>query len=124
MPSKFSSNGSLREMIDTFQKMQRPPLKAIFALEMALAKGFAMTQANVHVITSSLRWSGKTDSNYDGDSWEGNIEYGGASTGVHNPVEYAKYEQQRGGAHDFMNGLDAVEAEMDIIVRDMWNDAI
>lgn len=121
MSSKFTSNGSLQDMIHDMQKMQKPPLKTIFELEQALLKGFASTQAGVHVITSSLKWSGKTASDFNGEEWSGEVSYGGPSTGVHNPVEYAIYEAQRGGAHDFMTPLDATTEEMDKIVDKMYD---
>lgn len=117
--SKFSSHGSLQEMIDSFNKMQKPPTKTIFALEMSLQKGFQNTQQHVHIITSSLKWSGTTTSNFDGETWEGTVTYGGPSKGINNPVEYAIYERQRGGEHDFMSPLEATESEMEKIVKSM-----
>ena len=117
MGSEFSSHGSLKEMIEHFQSLQKPPLKTIFALEQSLKRGFMATQAATHVITSSLKWSGTTTSNFDNDEWEGTVSYGGPSTGVNNPVEYAIYERQRGGAHDFMAPLAVTEVEMDAIIK-------
>lgn len=115
----FSSHGSLREMVDSFNKMQKPPVKTIYALEQILAAGFAGTQSNVHVLTSSLKWSGTTTSHFDGETWEGTIEYGGPSVGINNPVIYAFYEQQRGGQHDFMLSAYAAGDQMDLVVDKM-----
>ena len=117
MGSKFSSHGSLNEMIDHFKGLQKPPVKTIFRLEQALARGFAGTQAATHVITSSLKWSGTTTSHFDGDTWEGTVTYGGPSTGVNNPVEYAIYERQRGGDHDFMAPLQQTEVDMAWVIK-------
>ena len=117
--TKFSSHGSLHEMIDHFNKLQKPPFKTIFQLEQALAKGFAETQAATHVLTSSLKFSGTTTSNFDGDTWEGTVSYGGPSTGVNNPVDYAIYERQRGGDHDFMAPLKTTEEEISWIIKDV-----
>lgn len=125
MGAKFSSDGTLKDLINQMDQLKEVPLKTIFKLEMALGQGFAMTQTNVHVITSSLKWSGDSSSDYDNTSgeWTGEISYGGPSMGIHNPVEYAMYEQQRGGAHDFMASLEMTSDEMDIIVEDLWDDA-
>lgn len=76
---------------------------------------FADTQAMVHVITGSLKASGKVDSSYDQHEWHGTISYGGPAAGaINDPVKYAWYEQRRGGAHDFManvhHHLDAIGA--------------
>lgn len=64
-----------------------------------LSTQFAHTQAEVHVITGSLRASGKVDTPRREDGWEGVISYGGpsASGSVHNPVTYAREEQSRDG---------------------------
>lgn len=64
---------------------------------------FAATQAKVHVITRSLKNSGKSKSSTGKNRWEGEITYGGPSPGsVHNPVDYAEYERERDASHDFL----------------------
>jgi hypothetical protein len=75
---------------------------------------FAITQMAVHVETGSLRRSGKHDSTSHGNIWEGEISYGGLSSGaVHDPVRYAGYERSRGGSHDFLGAAeDLVEPLM------------
>src|SRR5690606_38051615 len=88
-------------------------------LDTILHTGFAQTQAAVHVITGSLKSSGKATTNFDGDTWEGEITYGGISMGVNNRVTYAIYEKARGahwagpssvkGNHDFMAPLDKLD---------------
>lgn len=70
--------------------------------EVVLTRQYAATQATVHVITGSLKLSGRISSNINANSWEGEISYGGPSTGVHNPVDYAEYERERDGNHDFL----------------------
>lgn len=86
------------------QRLESHPTPHMLAnLEDALSQVFAMTQAQVHVITGSLKGSGKTSSKADQNSWEGTIEYGGPSPGFpNNPVNYAIYERARGGTHDFL----------------------
>lgn len=82
-----------------------PDFVTIGALEGVFAAQYADTQARVHVITGSLKLSGKPTSDYDGRVWEGTITYGGESGGVHNPVTYAIYELARHGTHDFFAGV-------------------
>jgi len=63
------------------------------------------TQALVHVVTGSLRDSGKAvPFDLFGDEFIGGLEYGGASGGPNNPVTYADLELSRGGSHDFLTG--------------------
>ncbi len=95
--------------LDRIEKM--PDQRMIRLLNAALDVGFDVTQANVHVQTGSLKSSGTAEDDVDRamKRWEGEIQYGGPSTGVNNPVDYAIYEQRRGGPHDFMAGLALVQ---------------
>ena len=71
--------------------------------ENVLISQFAATQTAVHVITRSLKNSGKVNSNVSENRWEGEITYGGPSPGsIHNPVDYAEYERERDSNHDFL----------------------
>lgn len=84
-------------------RLERGPTPADLAhLDAHLLGVFAETQAVVHIITGSLKMSGRPEGHYRDHVWDGTISYGGPSAGVHNPVTYALYEQRRGGAHDFM----------------------
>ena len=116
----------LSDMISKFDELSKPPFKTIFRLETELKATFTSTQAAVHHITSSLWHSGRTESDFDGDNWSGQIIYGGASGWVNDPVEYAIYERARGGEHDFLAPADAHEQNFeDIIDRhfgDVFND--
>lgn len=85
-----------------------PNRKTSLLLDTVLAAGFKETQAATHVITGSLKGSGKKNSEVHGDKWEGEIKYGGPSTGINNPVNYAIYEKRREGAHDFMTPTKAM----------------
>jgi hypothetical protein len=91
-------------------RLERSPIRAAAYLDNVLYKGFAETQAAVHVITGSLKTSGKISTGFDGDTWKGEISYGGASLGVNNPVTYAIYEKARDGAHDFFTPLKALDS--------------
>lgn len=79
-----------------------PTLADLIRFEIVLTSQFSATQSAVHKITGSLALSGKVESNTSQDSWEGIISYGGRSTGIHNPVDYAEFERERGAAHDFL----------------------
>lgn len=98
----------------------------LIRFEKTLYRQFQQTQRDVHVRTGSLLDSGTVDPGWDDDEWTGLIEYGGPSGGVHNPVDYAHYEQRRGdrvppvgitaegdegGSHDFMGNVPAFERE-------------
>lgn len=85
-----------------------PDLSMKNSLDNVLEIGFKATQANVHVITGSLKSSGKQRSEADGDTWIGEIEYGGPSLGINNPVDYAIYEKARDEDHDFFATLPAL----------------
>lgn len=80
--------------------------------EIALREQFRATQSAVHVITRSLKTSGRLSSTHSKDSWSGEITYGGLSEGsIHNPVDYAEYERERGGHHDFLAPAIALEEQ-------------
>src|SRR3954467_6009625 len=83
-----------------------PGTSDLIEFEGLLASQFQITQQAVHVITGSLKGSGKISSILTNDKWEGQIKYGGISVGfVHDPVDYAHYEQERDGSHDFMEPI-------------------
>ena len=96
-----------------FQDKQKPPHATYAALDAALAVGFAGTQAHVHVESSALKFSGRKTSNWKNSGWEGEVSYGGEG------IDYAVYEQQRGGEHDFMYPMLGAYAQMDEIIRRM-----
>lgn len=101
-----------RELDRELERIERQPDgRMVRLMNAALSVGFDVTQANVHVQTGSLKGSGTKDdeTNRSLKQWEGEIQYGGPSTGVNNPVDYAIYEQRRGGAHDFMAGLELLK---------------
>lgn len=87
-----------------------PTLVDLEEFENVLLSQYAATQMAVHVQTRSLKNSGKVSSNIGHNSWEGVISYGGPSAGsVHNPVDYAEYERERDGDHDFIAPAVALE---------------
>ena len=88
-----------------------PDPKTIAELDTLLLNQFAVTQESVHIITGSLKSSGKMASvvNNADHSWTGTIEYGGVSAGINNPVDYAIYEKARGDAHDFLMNAELLD---------------
>lgn len=91
-------------------RLEKAPDRASLYLDVVLYKGFAETQAVVHVITGSLKSSGKASTDFDGNTWRGRISYGGVSLGVNNPVTYAIYEKARDEDHDFMTPLKTLDS--------------
>jgi len=91
------------------ERLARGPASVdLLEFEIVLQDQFRATKAAVHKITRSLLLSGKMESGMKGDSWEGEITYGGSSYGVHNPVDYAEYERERDGTHDFFSPLEGL----------------
>jgi hypothetical protein len=93
--------------LDRLDRMPSEEMSGL--LNAVLTSAFFATQAQVHVITGSLKGSGNAsseDSHSGGveeGQWTGTIQYGGPSPGfIHDPVNYAAYEQARHGSHDFM----------------------
>src|SRR5687768_194443 len=87
-----------------------PKPEDFLRFDAVLTQQFQATQRAVHVQTRSLKTSGKSSSSTNGNSWEGEISYGGPSEGIHNPVDYAEYERERGIAHDFLAPAQALSA--------------
>ena len=115
----FTSGVSLDAVIEDLKRLSGPPgFKVVHALEGVLQAAFLETQAATHVITGSLKSSGRTSSDFtDEKVWEGEISYGGslyravAPGPPNDPVDYAIYEMARGGAHDFFAGLPGFDAD-------------
>jgi len=104
----------LDDFYDALRVLSGPGPETVAALDGVLSKGLAETQARVHVITSSLKRSGRTETTRDDDSWDGSIVYGGPSPGsVNDPVEYAEYERQRGGTHDYLSNLPLLHSDFE-----------
>ncbi len=123
----LTSDGTLREIIGMLRHTAGPPSYHVTGkLEAALQAAFEDTQARTHIITGSLKASGKTSTDFDGELWEGEITYGGdlwsppvqppGKGNPNDPVDYAIYEMARGAEHDFFSGIREYE--------DMFEDAI
>ena len=109
----------IKNWIAAISKTAGPPHKTTKLLEALLDAAFMETQAATHVITESLKASGKVSSDFDGDKWEGVISYGGPLWRVptpgppNDPVDYAVYEMARGGTHDFFAPLIAFDGRFE-----------
>lgn len=88
-------------------RLEGMPDEAITArLDAVLTAALVEAKVGTHVITGSLKNSGRENSETTGHRWEGTIEFGGPSPGFpHDPVKYAGYEKARGGSHDFMEPI-------------------
>lgn len=95
----------LEKELDRLDRM--PDAETVARLNRVLDLGFSEVQASTHVETGSLKASGKKKSkvNRTKKQWAGELSMGGASTGVHPEVDYAIYEKERGGIHDFYGTL-------------------
>jgi hypothetical protein len=88
-----------------------PTLIDLEKFENVLLLQYVATQQAVHVQTRSLKNSGKIASSTGQNSWEGIISYGGPAPGsIHNPVDYAEFERERDGNHDFLAPTKGLEA--------------
>lgn len=123
----------LDAIIAEVDRISKPSFRTIAALRTVHKAAYADTQVRVHapgnpgspnyVPTGSLRNSGRTSTTFDGDTFVGEITYGGPSPGFPNdPVEYAIYEMARGGEHDFLGGLTAFhEAYLEALATQFKN---
>lgn len=120
----FTEKGEpLSQWIARLEKSAEPHYETTVELEALLRAAFLDTQARTHVITGSLKASGASSSDFDGEVWQGSITYGGVLFKVpvpgppHDPVDYAIYEMARGGEHDFFSGLPGFENQIEQILH-------
>ncbi len=108
MTNRLRIDLDLSDFYEALNVIEGPGPETLAALDVTLQAGYAQTQVAVHVITGSLKASGRTEVEYEPGSevWQGDIVYGGPSPGsVNNPVEYAEYERARGGSHNYFANL-------------------
>lgn len=99
------------DWLDALDAHAGPGTETKQALNAVLQAGFEETQAIVHVITGSLKASGRTDTSADGNSWEGEIRYGGPAPGYAHPyVFYATEELNR---HDYFRNLHLLDFDFE-----------
>lgn len=108
----FRISMNVEPWLDALDAHEGPGEETLEALSAVLAAGFMETQARVHVVTGSLKGSGRVSNQRDDDSWEGEISYGGPAPGFPHPyVTYAREEFGRGEDHDAMSNLDLLSAD-------------
>jgi len=120
---KLQWDKSMDDMIDHVEAMSDPiNFRETRELELGLELAFSQSQSQTHVISGSLKSSGRSSSDIiNGSAWEGIIEYGG--DGQPHFVDYAIYEQARGGDHDFMRGLaEILDTAMENAIRLHWRE--
>lgn len=95
------------EWLDALDAHIGPGEESHVALNGVLASLFNEIRAKVHVVTGSLKASGRMNTDVSDDEWRGEITFGGPAPGMAHPyVTYAKEEFGRGGAHDPVSNLD------------------
>lgn len=104
-------SADMDEWFDALDAIAGPGSETVSELSAAMEAGFRESQSLVHVMTGSLKASGRTHFEEPPDEWIGEISYGGPSPGsVHDPVTYASEELRRGGHHDdFFQSFDTLE---------------
>lgn len=94
--------------LDALDAHEGPGFETLEALSATIAAAFEETQQMVHVITGSLKASGRVKNQRTEDGWEGTISYGGQAPGMPHPVvSYAKEEFGRGENHDALRNTHA-----------------
>jgi hypothetical protein len=97
----------VKPWLDALDAHEGPGVESLEEFSRILAAQFVETQALVHVITGSLKGSGRVSNKRDENSWEGEISYGGPAPGfAHSYVRYAKREFGRGEDHDALRNVD------------------
>lgn len=115
------------DWIADLKEWEGPPHKATVKFEALLQAAYVDTQARTHILTGSLKATGRAESDFDGEVWTGTIEYGGAlwrppmgPGPAKDPVDYAIYEMARGGEHDFFSGLPGFEDKFGEIIDSLF----
>ena len=104
----------MQHWFDACDVLGGPGKETVVSLDAVLDSAFAETQTLVHVVTGSLKGSGRVSSSVSEAEWSGEITYGGPSPGFpHDPVRYAKEEFGRGLEHDALRNVDLVHADFE-----------
>jgi hypothetical protein len=122
-------------LFDEVERLANGPSYLLTAkFEKILHEQFLSTQALVasplhpHVTTyeptGALFASGKSESDFDGSNWTGTIAYGGSVGGGTTQVDYAIYEQARGGIHDWFTGAYEMDHEYEDAIHDWFSGEI
>jgi hypothetical protein len=94
------------EWLDALDAHEGPGVETLLELQAVMGLAFEETQALVHVVTGSLKGSGRVSSETDDNSWTGEISYGGPAPGFAHPyVRYARKEFGKGEGHDALRNV-------------------
>lgn len=112
----------LRDLIESLRRVNNArSWRTTGRLETILQQAFAMSQTNVHVITGRLKATARTRTDFDGDTWTGDIIYGGGPSHI---AYYGVYELNRPGIkvgygpHDFFDGLQVFDTQIEDTLED------
>lgn len=109
----ISFHVDMDEWTDALRAIAGPGVETVEELEALIETAFDETQIIVHVITGSLKNSGRTHFRTQDSEWSGEIIYGGPSPGFPNdPVDYAGKEMGKGGEHDFLRNVDLIHEDL------------
>lgn len=114
--------------LNRLENILYPGSPMLVALNSILSQMLATAKAETHVVTGSLKNSGRKDSDYDENTWRGKIIFGGPSPGFPNdPVTYAKIEKNRGGpgsSHDFLRSAYLYQDRIKETIEDYLHDTV
>lgn len=99
-------------MIDALRQVATPSFLVTGRLEEALDQVGGIAQDRVHIISGRLQASYRKESDFDGDTWTGELMWGGDEyipDGYDTPAYYAIFEQARSSEHDWLSGLESHE---------------
>lgn len=115
MGKRVRIEADLKQFFRALDVLEGPGPETLQALDAALMGAFVQTQMATHIITGSLKGSGRKSSEPSRQGWSGEISYGGPSPGFPNdPVDYAIYEMRRGQAHDFFSSLPLIYGDFEL----------
>jgi hypothetical protein len=99
-------------------------LAAAAQWEIATDLFFDNTQQVVHVITGDLKASGRSSVSVDGQTVVGEIVYGDVD-GLHGFVDYAQFEEDRGGDHAYLaRGWEASQSKFEAAMGLAWSSVV
>jgi hypothetical protein len=102
----------------------RPGFRVIRDFERVFKRMADRVEHDVHVVTGSLKASGKRSTDYNDalSHWTGDLTYGGILEKTphpgppHDPVVYAVQERNRGGEHDFLRSVPLSQPEFEAVI--------
>lgn len=100
--------------IARLENMPTPEMTA--KLDALFEASFAEAEARVHILSGSLKASGKESTSSGDNQWEGEMRWGGPS--APHEVDYAIYEKARHGAHDWLAEMPGYDHAYVALIRE------